>query len=61
VMAENGLDIWVEGKNSYIYQESTQISAVVQPVGQSRTLLHFDSEKTFVECYHSEKLGPFFI
>jgi hypothetical protein len=38
-MAENGIDIWVERKISYIYQESMQISAVVQPVSQSRTLL----------------------
>jgi hypothetical protein len=59
-MAEKGLDIWVEIKNSYVYQESTQISAVVQPVGQSRTLLQMWQWEDFLWMLPQWEVGPIF-
>ena len=59
-MAEKFLDIWVERKNAYIYQESTQISAVVQPVGQSRILQQMWQWEDFLWMSPQWEVGPIF-
>ena len=59
-MAENGRGIWVERKDSYTYQESTQISAVVQPVRQSSDLLQIWEWEGFLWMLSQWEIRPIF-